>query len=248
MLQRIENRLKDLVIGIMQAFEIPISLVPGWYLNVTAERECYRPFYEPWRADLTFQQAWRRGLTCANSRTAHLLFSLAMMSSGREGEFWECGVYRGGTAKLLARARGARDATLQHRPLRLFDTFSGMPEKRSEADTYEIGSFGDTSLEEVKLHMAGEAGVEFHPGFIPDTFRGLEEKSIAFAHIDVDQYATTKACCSFIFPRLVAGGVMVIDDYGRPGTFGARLGTDECLSKFGLKPVVLSTGQAMIVR
>ena len=107
---------------------------------------------------------------------------------------------------------------------------------------------GTTSLDEVKLQMAGEAGVEFYPGLIPDTFRGLEDKLIAFAHIDVDQYATTKACCSFIFPRLVSGGIIVIDDYGVPSTFGSRLGADEYFREFGIKPVVLSTGQAMIVR
>ena len=100
-----KERLAELVVGIMQAFEIPISLVPGWYPNVTAERHCYRPFYEPWRADLVFRQAWRKELSTCGSKTAYLLFSLAMMASGREGEFWECGVYRGGTAKLLARAR-----------------------------------------------------------------------------------------------------------------------------------------------
>jgi len=240
--------LVQLGIGIMQTFEIPISIWPWWYRNVTTDRDCYRPLYEPWRADLAFRQVWRNDLSLCGSRSAYQLFGLAMMASEREGEFWECGVYRGGTAKLLARARGARNTALQHRPLRLFDTFSGIPEKQSEADTFKVGSLGDTSLDEVKLQMAGEAGVEFYPGLIPDTFRGLEDKLIGFAHIDVDQYATTKACCSFIFPRLVSGGIIVIDDYGVPSTFGSRLGADEYFREFGIKPVVLSTGQAMIVR
>ena len=96
--------------------------------------------------------------------------------------------------------------------------------------------------------MDGEVGSNFTLGSSLIRFVGLEDRLIGFAHIDVDQYATTKACCRFIFQRLVAGGIMVIDDYGRPSTFGARLGAEECFREFGLKPVVFSTGQAMIMR
>ena len=30
-------------------------------------------------------------------------------------------------------------------------------------------------------------------------------------------------CCEFIFPTLTVGGIMVIDDYGRPLLFEARI-------------------------
>jgi hypothetical protein len=41
---------------------------------------------------------------------------------------------------------------------------------------------------------------------------------------------------------------MIIDDYGRPGTVGARLGADEVLSMPNIRPLVLSTGQGIIIK
>ena len=180
--------------------------------------------------------------------TAYMLFSLARLASAHPGEIWECGVYRGATAKLLAGTRTCDGSCDKGRTIRLFDTFSGMPERRPETDSFKIGSLGDTSLDRVRAKLEPYENIVFHPGFIPDTFAGLENSIISFAHIDVDQYETTKQCCKFIFPRLSDGGVMVIDDYGRPSTIGARFGADEYFSPLKIKPVALSTGQAIIIK
>ncbi len=233
-----------LTIGLMQAFDIPISVNPFWYRTLRSGRNLYRPFYQPWRDDAGFKAIWQRVQRESTSHmdTAHLLFSLARMASVKPGEIWECGVYRGATAALLSGSCGPKQT------LRLFDTFAGMPEARPEMDSYKVGSLADTSIERVKAIVGGHENVQYHAGFIPDTFKGLENSSIAFAHIDVDQYETTKACCEFIFPRLATGGIIVIDDYGRPGTPGAKIGADEYFATAGVTPVVLSTGQAMIVK
>lgn len=180
--------------------------------------------------------------------SAYLLFGLARLAAARAGEIWECGVYRGSTSKLLAASRRAQGATGELPALRLFDTFCGMPESRPETDSFRIGSLADTNLDLVKAKLENDRNVVFHPGFIPDTFAGLERSLISFAHIDVDQYETTKQCCKFIFPRLAEGGIMVIDDYGRPGTIGARKGADEFFHPLNILPLALHTGQALIMK
>ena len=56
-----------------------------------------------------------------------LIYSLAKAQSKRPGDFAEVGVYQGGSARVICEAKGSKR-------LRLFDTFSGLPEDSSEAD------------------------------------------------------------------------------------------------------------------
>jgi len=243
------NKVAGVVIGLMQALRVPISLLPFWHGHIGAERNLYRPFLQPWRADALFRSVWNDvgGDTTSLEEWAYLLFSLAKMAAKRPGEFWECGVYKGATARLLAEARNFRADGGALPALRLFDTFAGVPERRPSVDGYKLGSLGDTSLDRVKARLASYDKIDIRSGLIPATFAGLEASSIAFAHVDVVQYETTKACCEFIVPRLVTGGILVIDDYGRPKTSGCRLAADEYFAAHRITPLVLNTGQAVIL-
>ena len=44
----------------------------------------------------------------------------------------------------------------------------------------------------------------------------LAETRYRFVHIDVDIYEPTYACLEYFHPRMVEGGLIVIDDYGFP--------------------------------
>jgi O-methyltransferase len=139
---------------------------------------------------------------------ARSLYSNAGDAASLQGEFWECGVFRGGSARILAEV-------LRYRPrhLRLFDTFSGFPNINSEDGTYpKKGMFTATSVEDVRGFVNADFAI-LHPGTIPDTFAGLEDSRIAFAHIDVDLYEPTKAALEFVLPRMVEGGVVIVDDF-----------------------------------
>jgi O-methyltransferase len=149
------------------------------------------------------------------------------------GDFVEVGVYKGGSAAVLAevaRARGRR--------LFLFDTFSGMPHSELGVDHHVVGDFGDTSLEAVQKAIPGAICV---PGVFPSTLYD-DVGPIALAHIDCDQYASVAACCRELAPRMVTGGVMVFDDYDvLPG---ARRAVDEA---FGERVRISAGGKARVV-
>jgi O-methyltransferase len=202
----------------------------------------YQPLYSPWCSpEFLAEYGLVAPYTLVSDARCYVLASLAAQASGLDGEVWECGVYRGGTAMLLARRLGAA------RPFRLFDTFAGMPETDPARDLHKAGDFSDTSLEGVRSRITADF-VHFHQGLIPDTFRGLESARIAFAHVDVDIYTTVRACCEFIFPRLCVGGFMVFDDYGFPSCPGARAAVDEFFYRETTVPLVLQTGQAVVFR
>lgn len=207
------------------------------------DAELYQPVYSPWRSPtFTAEHARIAPYTLVSVDRCYILASLAAQAARLDGEIWECGVYRGGTAMLLSeRLAGAA------RTVRLFDTFAGMPATDAAKDWHKAGDFHDTSLEAVRSRVKGDF-VHFHKGLIPQTFAGLESARIAFAHVDVDIYSAVLACCEFIFPRLCVGGVLVFDDYGFPTCPGARSAVDEFFVGRPAIPLVLPTGQAIVFR
>jgi O-methyltransferase len=161
------------------------------------------------------------------------------------GDVWECGVYKGGTAAMIAAI--LRDLESKKK-LFLFDTFEGMPETDKERDWHKAGDFKDTSVESVERYVGADESCIVRKGFIPDTFQGLESSRIAFAHIDVDIYRSIRDCLGFIWPRLTLGGFIVFDDYGLPTCPGARAAVDEFFADEDCVPLCLSTGQAVVFK
>jgi O-methyltransferase len=199
--------------------------------------DLYCPLWSPWLG-AEFEPYWLEAepRTIVSRARCYVLWALLRQALRVEGEVWECGVYRGGTAQLLARA------ALDYGPreVRLFDSFEGLPQADAARDLHVAGEFGDTSVEAVREFLKYPA--HLHKGFMPDTFEPFRGSRIAFAHLDVDLYRSVTDCLQFIWPRMPAGGVIVIDDYGFPSCPGAKAAVDE----FTL-PLVLSTGQAVLI-
>jgi O-methyltransferase len=212
------------------------------------DAEFYRPLFSPWLgyggfADLAARIAPH---SLVSADRLWVLHSLARQALELPGNFWECGVYKGGTAKMLAELLAGEPA--EGRQLRLFDTFDGMPETDPDKDLHRRGDFSDTSLAAVKKTVGEGDHVGFYPGFIPETFVGLQDERIAFAHVDVDIYQSVMDCCSVIHPRLVPAGIMIFDDYGFPTCPGARAAVDAFFADKGEVPLVLPTGQAVVIK
>lgn len=212
------------------------------------DRELYAPLFSPWLAP-EFQSLMRRvePLTLVSRERCWILWSLALQCARVRGNFLEAGVYKGGTAILL-RAALEKSGVTGDKRLRLFDTFAGMPATDASRDYHKLGDFDDTSVATVRERVGTPAYIDYHEGFIPKTFDGLEGEDIAFAHIDVDIYRSVADCCAFVYPRLSPCGVMVFDDYGFPGCPGARQAVDEFLADKPESLLVLPTGQAVVVR
>jgi O-methyltransferase len=206
----------------------------------------YMPLFSPWLGYGAFRAVWERAqpATLVSADRGYVLYTLARQALSIPGDFWECGVYKGGTAGLLAEVLAA------HQPgsvkLHLFDTFEGMPEVDPQRDLHQRGQFGDTSLAAVRERIGRQDLVVYHQGLIPETFRGLEQARIAFAHVDVDIYQSVWDCCAFIMPRLQPGGFLIFDDYGFPSCPGARQAVDEFFRDRLEQPLVLPTGQAIV--
>ena len=164
-------------------------------------------------------------------------------STGIPGDIVECGVWRGGSSML---AKIVCDQAGASRKFHLFDTFEGMPQPKA-VDIFRDGTsameifrryqkhgkneFCYASLEEVKENFAGlgllDENVTFVKGKVEKTLsneKNLPAK-IAILRLDTDWYDSTKKELEVLYPRLVKGGVLIIDDYGY--WQGARKAVDE---------------------
>lgn len=148
------------------------------------------------------------------------------------GDFVEVGVYKGGSARGLAEI-----AQAGARRLFLFDTFRGIPHADPKIDRHKVGDFGDTSVELVRQAVPTAI---IREGLFPDTMDD-DVGPIALAHVDCDQYASVKACCEVLGPRMVPGGLMVFDDYDC--LLGAKLAVDEA---FGSRVWFSRCGKARV--
>jgi len=203
----------------------------------------YSPWWESW-----FQEVVNpaRGNTLVTEDRCYIIYSLCLNCIHLRGDFAECGVYKGGTAFLIA---NVTEPFIGERQLHLFDTFTGMPSTVIEGiDVHKAGGFADTSLDSVKRYLSQFPFIVFHPGFIPDTFNGVKDKLFSFVHVDVDIYQSALDCCEFFYQRMVKGGVMVFDDYGFPECKGERKAVDEFFMDKSERPIVLPTGQCLVIK
>jgi Macrocin-O-methyltransferase (TylF) len=67
--------------------------------------------------------------------------------------------------------------------------------------------------------------VRLVPGLVQDTLPLIVPDRIAVLRLDTDLYESTLAELEHLYPRLAAGGVLIIDDYGKVA--GATRATDE---------------------
>ncbi len=163
------------------------------------------------------------------------------------GAMVECGVWRGGS--MMAVAYTLKRLGQDQVNLYLFDTYAGMP-KPAELDVdctgqpalvqFAATQQGEDSsfwcyapLAEVRQNMASTGydmdRVTFIEGKVEQTIPAAAPAQISLLRLDTDWYASTKHELTHLFPRLSAGGVLIVDDYGY--WRGSRKAVDEYLAE-----------------
>jgi len=139
------------------------------------------------------------------------------------GDIVECGVWRGGSMLLAAKTLALLGGV--HRNLWLFDTYNGMTPPGPEDINY-AGELGDRlySSAYLKADLNSVRKVMSTSGYPKDRIRYVEGNAIettkGFAHsiallrLDTDFYDSTKAELQNLYPMVVSGGIVIIDDAG----------------------------------
>lgn len=131
----------------------------------------------------------------------------------------ECGVWRGGMIASIA-------SMWKDRMYYLFDSFEGLPEAReidgkkalawqanTEGRTYYDNCTADISFAERAMKMSG-AKHEIIKGWFDETVPKAQfETDIAMLRLDCDWYDSVRVCLVNLFPKLIRGGLVILDDY-----------------------------------
>ena len=190
-----------------------------------------------------FNDIWKYlvGFTLVDKNRCFMIYQFARQVGHIKGDVVEVGVYKGGTAKLLAKVCESSGKTVH-----LFDTFSGMPPTDPAKDCHKEGDFKDTSLESVKNYLSDCGNILFYEELFPITAKPLETMKFCLVHVDVDIYRSVMDCCNFFYPRLQRGGVLIFDDYGFVSCPGAKKAVDNFFSEKRECPLYLPTGQCIV--
>ncbi len=155
-----------------------------------------------------------------------------------KGDYAEVGVYKGGSAKVIAQING-------NKKLHLFDTFVGLPSISSQDKYFGKGEYM-APLDYAQRLLSGYSKIYFYPGLFPKTTTGLKELKFAFVHLDVDLYESTKYALEYFYPRMSVRGMILSHDY--PSSVGVRKAFDEFF-KDKLETVLkLSGNQGLVVK
>jgi len=184
-----------------------------------------------------FENAWiaAKANTVLGAGRSRVLWDYVTRAVNATGDLAELGVWRGGSALLMARA-------LPGRHLHVFDTFCGYPHN---------GRFGaGNPLRDTERLLSG-AGVAFtaHVGEFPATAAGFNAP-LAAAHIDCDLAAPAAAALVLFWSLLAPGGILVVDDYGQPEADcpGLRAAVDTWRAGIGPHGFEEIDGQAAVWR
>jgi len=217
-------------------------------LNEIPDKEFYKPNFSPWLGYGEYKDYLSiMGFSLiGDPKKFYNIYALAKHCLSLPGSFWECGVYKGGSARLIYKVMqdSNKSNSGTYKYLRLFDTFDGMPESDPAIDIHKKGDF-PADIEPLKQAMPKAI---FHKGFIPDTFNNNLREDIAFIHIDFDLYKSIKDTLDFTYNLMVQGSIMVFDDYGCHSTPGARKAVDEFFRDKPELPIIMDAGQAIIIK
>lgn len=164
-----------------------------------------------------------------------------------EGDFVECGVNRGFLSMAVATYVDFGRRT--GRRFFLVDTYAGLVASQvTAADRAAYwNEYGDT-YEAVVASFRRFANVEVVRGVVPDCLPALPVERVAYLSIDMNCVAPEIAALEFFWPRMSAGGVVILDDYGFAGHEAQKHAADAFARRHGVDILPLPTGQGLLLK
>jgi len=185
----------------------------------------------------------------------HTLVWAAQNGLKLEGDFVECGVFKGDFAWVVAQCT---DFARCGKTFYLYDTFAGFaPAHSSPADFPDSPGFLDFAdkiykdpsiYPEVVEKFRDVANVRIVRGVLPEVLADIAPEKIAFLHIDINSPAAEIGTLEVLFDRVAAGGIVVFDDYGWHLFRKQKEAEDAFMAARGYRILELPTGQGLLVK
>lgn len=270
------KKIKSVLLGIKPAQEnvenLPISvkepeIVPAPDSVVVDEKSPYNQdglhsvHNHDFMKEAGFMRAYQRGIKAADDDykwhwRAHIGLWAAHTAHHLDGDFVECGVNRGFLSSAIMEYL---DWNKLDKKFYLLDTFEGLNHSAiSEGEegklewernnkNLEIG-FYTNCYEEVLANFSEFKNTQLIKGMIPDTLVEVDTQKIAYLHLDLNCAPPEIAAFKYFWPKIVLGGVILLDDYAYIGYESQKHAMDAVTAEVGVKIASLPTGQGLIIK
>lgn len=171
-------------------------------------------------------------LSCDNTRLSKILahYEFFKMIKDLPGAIVDCGIFKGASLVRFAGFRDLFGTEYSHKIIG-FDTFDEFPETTFEDDkkyreTFIKNAGGQSisieQLEKVLKHKSTDKNIELIAGDINKTVPEYVKKNpnlkISLLNLDTDIYEPAVTILKYLYPKVVNGGILLLDDYGEfPG-------------------------------
>ncbi len=171
----------------------------------------------------------------SSEETLIFTYDCAKKMKDVEGVYVECGVAAG--AQIIAMAEAAPNKIIH-----AFDSFEGIPlpsnkddqmpgiryltkeeqKQLPEPGNQELKSSGativslDAFLQNISK-LGNNQNIIIHKGWFENTVKDNDIDKISILRLDGDLYNSTLVCLQFLFPKVIKGGIVIIDDWELPG-------------------------------
>ena len=178
--------------------------------------------------DLAFEYENNFYLSCNPTRIGKILahYELYKMVKDIPGSLVECGIFKGTSLVRFATFRDLFSNSYSKKIIG-FDIFGKFPETEFEQDKAPRNRFIDNAGQEsiskeqllnVLAKKRLEKNVELIEGDIlktvPNYLEEHPELKISLLNLDTDIYEPAVVILEKLYPRIVKGGILILDDYG----------------------------------
>jgi O-methyltransferase len=163
------------------------------------------------------------------------------------GDFVECGVNRGFLSMSVMTYIDFN--RLPDRKFYLFDTYSGLVDDQVTAeDKAAFRNYYENTYECVVDSFREFTNAVIVKGVVPESLKTVRIDQVAYLSIDMNCTQPELAALEYFWPKMVSGGVIVLDDYGFSGHEAQKKAADGFAAKMGACILSVPTGQGLLIK
>lgn len=173
-------------------------------------------------------------------------------SQNIKGDLLEAGVWRGGASIFMAALLKTNGD--KNRKVWLADSFKGLPkpnpnqypmDQNDPLHKMEELAVSSTKVKEnfMKYDLWSDQ-VRFIEGFYKDTLPVCEVDQLSILRLDCDTYESTLTALTYLYPKLITGGFVIVDDYNAFESCKAAV-MDYC-KQYNIQPKIIEIDQEAV--
>ena len=206
-----------------------------------------------WRHDTKLLESFEKHAKTDQEKSLiwriHTLVWAAKSALHIEGDFVECGVFKGFCSGVVLDAIDFKNSNKQ---AYLYDTFEGLPPETSteeERKNWDYTQYDtDAVLKEVYEKFDDYNNVTIVQGVVPKSFDKASPDKIAFLHIDMNSEQAEILALENLFERVSNGGYIIFDDYGWVANINQTTSEMEFMRNKNHNILELPTGQGLVIK